>query len=64
MDVEIPPKGSPFQFFSALKDLKIFHQRFPNSSILWHFEVLLLFFDRNWYNDLGVVIAVIHVIVN
>ena len=55
MDVEKSQRGSPFQFFSALWDFSkiLFHKRVPNSSILSHFEVLLLFLSLRYGADLG-----------
>ena len=48
------PKGSPFQFFFGIVRLsKKFHERVPDSPILWHFEVLLLFLSLRYGADSG-----------
>ena len=51
-----PPKGPPFQFFwhcETFFQKKFFHKRVPNSPILWHIEVLLLFLSLRYGTDLG-----------
>ena len=47
--------GSPLSVFSALGDFfqYFFHKRVPNSPIVWHFEVLLLFLSLRYGADLG-----------
>ena len=48
-------KGPPLSVFSAWWDFFqfLFHKRFPNSPIFWHFEVLLLFLSFRYGTDLG-----------
>ena len=49
------PKGAPFSFL-ALWDFfsfKKIYRRIPNSPILWHFEVLLLFLSPRYGTDLS-----------
>ena len=47
-------KDIPFSFFRHCETfLLCFHKREPNSSVLWHFEVLLLFLSLRYGADLG-----------
>ena len=49
------PKGPPFSFFGIVRLFFsiYFHKRVPNSPILWHFEVLLLFLSLRYGADSG-----------
>ena len=47
------PKGPPFQFFSALRLFKKNSWKVSNSSLLWRFEVILLFLSLRYGADLG-----------
>ena len=49
------PKAPPFSFFGIVRLFSkfVFHKRVPNSPILRHFEVLLLFLSLRYGADLG-----------
>ena len=56
MDVRKSQRVPPFSFFRHCEIFfpkNFFHKRVPNSPILWHIEVLLLFLSLRYGADLG-----------